>query len=255
MTFRLSACVALAGVLCAVTACSRDPEAAKKEYLQSGDQYAAASKYGEAELEYRNAIQVDPRYGEARLRLAAIHARNGNSIGSLQEYVRAADLMADDASAQLEAAKVLILAGQYTDAKDRAQAAIRLDKSLLEAQIVLGNALAGLKDFESAARELDQAIAMDPHRSIGYTNLGSIQLIRGKHDEALAAFTRAIELNPKSVLARLALANYYWATNQIEATERILRETASLDPEALWRRRALALLLLEAIASRRRSLL
>ena len=110
----------------------------------------------------------------------------------------------------------------------------------------MGNALAGLKDFESAARELDQAIAMDPTRSISFANIGSIQLVRGHHEAARAAFEKAIDLNPKSILARLALANYYWAVNQMRKSERTLREALSLDPENVVTNRALALMFLES---------
>ena len=55
-----------------------------------------------------------------------------------QEFVRAADLMPENAVAQTEAAKMLLLAGQYADAKTRAQAAVRLDRRNVDAQILWG---------------------------------------------------------------------------------------------------------------------
>ena len=37
------------------TACSKDPEVAKKEYLAKGNQYFEQQKFPEAIIEYRNA--------------------------------------------------------------------------------------------------------------------------------------------------------------------------------------------------------
>src|SRR6266446_786208 len=45
------------------TACRTDSKAVKQRYLESGNQYAAAGKYAEAVIEYRNALQLDPRAG------------------------------------------------------------------------------------------------------------------------------------------------------------------------------------------------
>ena len=53
-----------------LVACSADPERAKQEYLASGDRYIQQKKYSEAIVQYRNALQQDPRFGDARLKLA-----------------------------------------------------------------------------------------------------------------------------------------------------------------------------------------
>ena len=50
--------------------CSRDPETAKRAYVESGDRYMKDHKVAEAIVEYRNAIKQDARFGEARKKLA-----------------------------------------------------------------------------------------------------------------------------------------------------------------------------------------
>src|SRR5262245_36695596 len=63
--------------LLALGACSKNPEVAKKEFLASGDALVAQGKLSEAIVQYRNAVQQDPRFGEARLRLADTYAKQG----------------------------------------------------------------------------------------------------------------------------------------------------------------------------------
>jgi len=50
--------------------CKRDPEKAKAKYLASGQKYMQQEKYAEAAIEFRNAIRVDPNYGDAYYQLS-----------------------------------------------------------------------------------------------------------------------------------------------------------------------------------------
>ena len=54
--------------------CRANPDVAKQEYLKSGDRYVEQGKLPEAVVQYRNALQQDPRFGEARLKLAEVYA-------------------------------------------------------------------------------------------------------------------------------------------------------------------------------------
>src|SRR5438067_76245 len=108
------------GCLGAVSACAKDPEVAKREYVQKGDQYVAQKKYKEAVIEYRNAVQQDARFGDARFKLAETYAQLGEIQNAFGEYIRAADLMPNNALAQVKAANMLLLARQFEDAKMRA---------------------------------------------------------------------------------------------------------------------------------------
>ena len=52
---------------------------AKREYLASGDQLISQKKTREAIVQYRNAIAQDPRFGEARYKLAEAYVQNGDA--------------------------------------------------------------------------------------------------------------------------------------------------------------------------------
>src|SRR5215475_4127402 len=111
-----------------IAACSRaDPEAAKRRHMQRGDEYAKQEKYAEAVIEYRGAVQADQRFGEARKKLADAYLKVNEGANALREYVRAADLLPQDAETQATAGKLLLGAGQFNEAKERAFAALRID--------------------------------------------------------------------------------------------------------------------------------
>src|SRR5512138_1366539 len=83
-------------VVFALAGCGKDPEVAKREYVKSGQQYVAAGKYKEAVIEFRNAVQQDPRYGEARFALAGALLKTSDFQGAYREYARSADLLPND---------------------------------------------------------------------------------------------------------------------------------------------------------------
>jgi tetratricopeptide (TPR) repeat protein len=164
----------------------------------------------------------------------------GDGSSALREYVTAADLMPDVADAQLKAGRLLLLAGQFDSARDRAQKVLAKDDHNIDALVLVGNALAALKDLDGAITEVETAIAQDPQRSLSYSNLGVIQMAKGDREKAEAAFTRAIEIDPKSTGAVLALANFYWSAGRRDDTERALKQAAALEPNNLIVHRALA---------------
>jgi hypothetical protein len=96
--------ILLASVLS--TSCAKKPEVAKRAYLESGDGYFAQKKYHEAIVQYRNAVQKDPRFGEARYKLAEAYVRINDPAGAYREYIRAADLMPTNVESQLKAGQI-----------------------------------------------------------------------------------------------------------------------------------------------------
>ena len=58
--------------------CSRNPDVAKKKYLESGMKYMDQQKYDSAVIQFKKAIQIDPKYAEAHYQLAGRHEAEQN---------------------------------------------------------------------------------------------------------------------------------------------------------------------------------
>ena len=233
----LLVCTAVLATL--VGACS-DSEAAKQRFFESGNRYFAQKQYREAVVEYRNAIRQDPRFGEARYRLAEAYAQLGNAEAAYSEQIRAADLLPDNTEVQLKAAAYLLLTSQFEEAKARAVKVLERDPRNVQALVILGNASAGMSDVIGAIAEIQQAIEIDPSRSGSYTNLGSLRLAQGDREQARTAFLKAVEIEPASVTARLGLAMFQWGTDDLKGAEQSLKTALALDAGHLLANRALA---------------
>ena len=79
--------------------------------------------------------------------------------------------------------------------------------------------------------EIEEAIKLQPDRSASYTNLGVIEVTRGKREAAEKAFKKAIELDGRSAPAHLALANFLWATGRQAEAAPHLAQALAAEPE------------------------
>ena len=110
----------------------------------------------------------------------------------------------------------------------------------MQAALLLGNALAGLKDFEGAVKELEEAAQLDPNGAAAYTSLGMVHLQQENKPEAEAAFRRAVEIAPNNPAPHLALAQYLLGTRALKEAEAELLKAHEVDQKNALAIRALA---------------
>jgi len=117
-TFRLLTVVLIA--LVALVSCSRDPNVAKKRYVESGNKFFERGKYKEAVIMYKDALQKDMRYGPAYYRLALAQMKLGQLGLAAQALRRSIELndAKDPASADahwdsvVKMTEILVTAGK-----------------------------------------------------------------------------------------------------------------------------------------------
>jgi putative PEP-CTERM system TPR-repeat lipoprotein len=237
----LVVCLAL-GVVGTSLACSRNPDRVKRAYLESGNRYFDEHKYPEAIIEYKNALQQDPLFGEAHVKLAECYRIKGDIGGAAHEYVRAADALPEDLDVQVNAASFLVLVGQFEESKARAQKILKRSPKNFQAQLILADSLAGLKDFRTAMKEFQEAVDLEPSSASARQSLAMTQLALGQQKEAADAFAKAVEMAPQSPQAYLSLASFQWITGQLPDAERSLTKVLELDPKNALAHRGLATL-------------
>ena len=193
-------------------ACARDPQAKAQTYVARGDAYMAKHETNRGLIEYKRAVQAMPRWAEAHYKLAKAYELQGDAVNAYREYTRTGDLDLSDTDAQVKAGMLLLAAGEFEAARTRAELALQTHPHNVPANILLGNALAGLNETDKAVKQIEQAINLDPWYAPAWTALGAAQFRAGTRGEAADAFQKAVELAPSSVNARLALANFQWAS-------------------------------------------
>ncbi|HAF14763.1 MAG TPA: hypothetical protein DCK99_13925 [Blastocatellia bacterium] len=178
-----------------------NPEKAKAGHLSKGEAYLKDSKFQEASLEFRNALQIDDK-------LAAAHWGLARAYESLQ---------------------------RFPEMLEELRKTIQLDQNNLEARNKLGNyylaASKGRPELVTEAERLAKEVLQKDAKNIeGHILLSSILFAQNQKDEALAELNRAIDLDPKRVESYLSLARFYIVTNDRVKAEELFKKAISIDP-------------------------
>ena len=176
-------------------------------------------KFQKAELLYRKAIEINPKYANAHANLGEIL----KDLGKFQEaefYTRKAiELNPKFTIAYYNLGNLLKAVGNLKEAELSHLKAIKLKPSFAMAHANLGNILKALGKLQEAEKSTREAIRLNPNIAEAHIILGNILSDIGKIKEAKLSHRKAIEINPNSTEAAWNL--YGLADNIEEAVERI----------------------------------
>ncbi len=118
----------------------------------------------------------------------------------------------------------------YPSARIAAETALKLDPELAAAHVSLGQILMVHEhDLPGAARELARALELDPNYAPAYFYRGALAGYKGDASGALAAFDRAMQLDPYALSIRAARAFALFHARRYDAAIASLRQTLALD--------------------------
>jgi tetratricopeptide (TPR) repeat protein len=236
------------------TSCSRDPNVRKQKYLDSGDKYFAQGKYREAVIQYSNAILIDARFAQAHFQLSQTYLRLGDSVRAFQEASRTVELAPDNYRAHTDIANLLVTVRNPDGSVNQdalKQAKPHLD--LLREKVpndpktheAWANYYAAQNDLASAIQEAEQAIRLDASRSESYLQLAILQIRSNAPDKAEDSLKKAVDTDPKSMNAQLALGGFYQSHNRLADAEQQFRHAVDVDPKSPAPRAALVRVLIQ----------
>lgn len=225
-------CLILFIIAALFSGCTRDPNVRKQKYLQSGQNYLQEGKLGEAEIQFRNALRVDPAYAEAHYQLALLDLTNGRWQRASQELARVIELQPENAAARVEMAKLLIAAGNRVQAQEQVDWLIQRHPNDATSHAAAADLLAAQGNFPTALEEAEKAVSLDARSGELLLKLALIELRNNQPESAETNFKKAIALSPRAIGPRLMLANFYQARGRFAEAEGQLREGIGTNPQS-----------------------
>jgi superkiller protein 3 len=151
-----------------------------------------AGNLDQAIASYRKALEADPTNGTARVALINNQARKGDNDGALAEAQKLVAENPNNAEGQLLVARALIRKGDFQGAAPALEKAAQLAPGVAEAHALLGTAYQYNRRSEEALAAYRKAVELDPKNLDYRTTYGLLLGLADKHDEGVAELKKVV---------------------------------------------------------------
>lgn len=245
--------VVLAALLLLVS-CNRDPNVAKKRYVEMGDNYYKREQYKQASLLYRNALRKDQRYGLAHYKLALTELKMGQPGPAAGELRRAIELLPansnehGDAAIKLADIYLLVAARDkqaFTEVETVAQDLLKKDPKSVDGHRMMaalaninaqhafagGHIDTGRTELKNAIAEFHAALAGKPGDVPMLFGLGQSLAIDQQYADAEKIFRDLIAQDKTLGAAYMQLYRICVIQNRVPDAESVLKLAVSNNPK------------------------
>jgi len=233
----------LTAVLLSMVGCG-GADARKARYVAKGQELMAAHSYEKARLEFRNALQIDPKDTAARLLAGEVAEKLGNYSEAAQMYQAAIAADGKSVAARAHLGRILVIGGLPDKALEVIDPGLKIaaeDPGLLTVRAAVRMQQG---DLAAARKDAEQAVALAPTNQDAMAVLAALMRRDGQVAEAIALLQKGVKASPGSVDLRLVLAQMLLDQQQVPSAEQQLKEIIRLEPDKMVHRYRLAQLYL-----------
>ena len=230
----------------AVTSCGSSEDSAAG-FVESGKKLVAEGNFDKARLEFKNAIQIDPRMAEPFYQLALIDEKNQKWKSMFANLTTVEQLDPNHYDAIIKLGQIHLLAGNFDLAMEKADKVLLADSENIQAMVLKASVLLKQKNFGAALEGVNKALAIDNN------NLEAISVKiltykeQGNNDEALKLVDQAITANKDSLPLKMIRLSILESEKNYAAMESTYRELLPSYPDKNWVAVSLAKLLNNAL--------
>jgi tetratricopeptide (TPR) repeat protein len=154
-----------------------------------------AANNDDAEVFFRNAVELNSANSEAHWRLGACLNLLGRHVEAEAAFRRAVEC--DDSSVNhFRLGYCLLQQKRYLDAEKTLQRALSMDEDHLDTRVYLGACLSEQERYEEAEKMLRKALRIDLRHLTTYLFLGSLLLKTERVPNAISMFKTALKIQP-----------------------------------------------------------
>lgn len=212
----------------------------KAGYVKHGQQYFATGNLDKARVEYRNALQIDPKDASVRFELGQIAEKMGDAREAVAQYQAAVGLDPKDAAARAALGRLYLYGGLPDKAVELVEPGLAADPKNAKLLTVRGAARAQLGDDKAAFEDAQSALQAAPTDDYAVALVASLYKKRGEYDEAIETVQSGLARMPNNVDLRQILADLELTQQHPVDAEAQLRAVIALQPNVLANRYRLA---------------
>ena len=157
----------------------------------------------------------------------------GRVVPPIERTAKVAEVLPQDAEAQLNYGKALHQAGRVEEAIGRYEFAISKKPSLAEAEFYLGLAWSDLGDLDRSLQHYERSLQLDPKNAKCESNLAGILVSKGLRAEARRRYEHSLSVKPDLQIAHKELADILCGDGEYDSAIAHYEEALRLQPDFL----------------------
>jgi adenylate cyclase len=190
-------------------------------------------KVGEAEEEFKRAVELNPNYATAHHWYALLLQALGRHEEALTEIKRALDLDPLSPIINRAVGDILQLTGQFEAAKEQYQRTLEIAPDFAQPRLALGEIKRLSWDWEGAEKEIKRAIEMAPDSAMSHISYAYHLMVLGRTADSLAEMQKALALNPRSVSTLIEAGSLYYLAREYGRAIGQLEQALKEDPNVV----------------------
>lgn len=217
-----------------LTACG-GAEERKAKYMEKGKEYFAEKNYEKAKIEFKNVMQIDPKFAEAFYYMGQVEEQSRDLQKAVGNYQQSLQLNPEYLDAKVKLARIYTIVGteEYIgQAKKLLQEVFTKQPDHAEAVLVDATIDSKMGNKDQAIEKLLEVIEKTPAQVDAYSLLAVIYGSQGKEDQANAVLKDGIQKNNDAVNLRIMLAQSLAVNNRdLAGAEEQLKKVIEIEPD------------------------
>ncbi len=213
--------------------------------LLRGKAQLALGMYEEAKELFEQILRQEPDSPEALIGLARYSLTKRDLDSTMRFAEQAVKKNATNANAWLFLGNLLRAQNKTDQALSAFEQVIKFDPKNAEAHISRATIKITTKEFEEAKLSLESAKAISPNSLLVVYTQALLEFNQGNHSEALASIQEILNVAPEHMPSVLLAGAIQHALGSLTQSEQYLEKYIKVDPNNLYARKLLAMVLLK----------
>ena len=190
-----------------------------------------SGQFEKAGLIYNRILDKDPNNADALHLLGLVEHQKGNTLSGMELIKKAITLQPANIKFHLNLGRILKSTGQFTQALDCFDNALKINTDFSDAHFNKGIACQNLGQYDNAVLAYKKAIKIDPKNIEAYNNLGGLYALAKKPEKALDCLNKALTLKGDHADVFNNIGNIKKAQGNLDEAESFYRRAIHLKPD------------------------
>lgn len=225
-----------------LTACGSSLETAA-DYVESGKELVKEGKLQKARLEFKNAIQIDPRTADAFYQLALLDEKAQDWKSMYANLSTTEQLAPNHHDASVKLGQLYLLSGNYDEARARVKKVVDVTPGHLGATVLKASIELKQQNFGLAIADADSVLAQEPENIEAISVKVMAYNSKSEHSKALELLEQALAIKPDNLSLIMIKLSILESQKNYSEVEKVYRQLRQDKPSERWVVASLAKLL------------